>query len=421
MDATRGSSNSNNNSSSGSKNNNNREGGGQVLRVSAALAAITRTPLVVTGVRAKRSRPGLRPQHLEGLRLIARACGAALAGGEVGSTALALLPGDAQAAVDRRRELVADTGTAGSVTMLAQAVLPVLLYADAPAREGESEGEGIELRARLVGGTDAAMAPPVDYMRRVLLPTLQDRFGVRARAELRRRGFYPRGGGTLVLHVAPLARGAAMPPLRTRGAGAPPAPMGFEVFAFDAGAASGKGFADTAHAAATTELEKLVGEDYCVDGHVDAADAASDGVLGGGGGVSVVMRIAGAGHESFGAAGAAEVIDLKSGDPKAAGEQAARRAAAVVRSLGGKGAFADADEHLQDQLVIFMALAEGKSELLCVGEGADGDERGGQLTLHMRTAMDVCKQMLPTCSFEVEALDGGGWKVVCTGAGVRKA
>ena len=49
------------------------------------------------------------------------------------------------------------------------------------------------------------------------------------------------------------------------------------------------------------------------------------------------------------------------------------------------------------------------------------DERGGQLTLHMRTAMDVCKQMLPTCSFEVEALDGGGWKVVCTGAGVRKA
>ena len=90
----------------------------------------------------------------KGLRLIARACGAALAGGEVGSTALALLPGDAQAAVDRRRELVADTGTAGSVTMLAQAVLPVLLYADAPAREGESEGEGIELRARLVGGTD---------------------------------------------------------------------------------------------------------------------------------------------------------------------------------------------------------------------------------------------------------------------------
>ena len=98
----------------------------------------------------------------------------------------------------------------------------------------------------------------------------------------------------MVLHVAPLAwRGDA--PLRTRGAGAPPEPVGFEVFAFDAGAASGKGFADTAHAAATTELKKL-SEDYCVDGH-NAADAASDGVLGGGGGVSVVMRIAGAGHE----------------------------------------------------------------------------------------------------------------------------
>jgi len=50
------------------------------------------------------------------------------------------------------------------------------------------------------------------------------------------------------------------------------------------------------------------------------------------------------------------------------------------------------DEWLQDQIIIFMALAEGKSEIKC---GAGG------LELHTKTAIWVAEQ-LTNAKFEVE-------------------
>lgn len=68
-----------------------------------------------------RSKPGLRPQHLTGLRLIKALSEGSLSGGHVGSDTVvlepaALLPGDFQG----------DTGTAGSCTLLAQASQRIL-------------------------------------------------------------------------------------------------------------------------------------------------------------------------------------------------------------------------------------------------------------------------------------------------------
>ena len=40
------------------------EGGGQILRTPLALAALTGAPVRIEGIRARRSKPGLRPQHL---------------------------------------------------------------------------------------------------------------------------------------------------------------------------------------------------------------------------------------------------------------------------------------------------------------------------------------------------------------------
>jgi len=40
------------------------EGGGQVLRISSALSAILGLPIKINNIRAGRSKPGLRPQHL---------------------------------------------------------------------------------------------------------------------------------------------------------------------------------------------------------------------------------------------------------------------------------------------------------------------------------------------------------------------
>ena len=57
------------------------EGGGQILRNSAALATITAQALHVTKIRAGRSKPGLRAQHLAGIQLVAQLSNGKLEGG----------------------------------------------------------------------------------------------------------------------------------------------------------------------------------------------------------------------------------------------------------------------------------------------------------------------------------------------------
>ncbi len=41
------------------------EGGGQILRTSLSQAAVLGEPVRITDIRAGRSKPGLRPQHLQ--------------------------------------------------------------------------------------------------------------------------------------------------------------------------------------------------------------------------------------------------------------------------------------------------------------------------------------------------------------------
>jgi RNA 3'-phosphate cyclase len=55
---------------------------------------------------------------------------------------------------------------------------------------------------RITGGTDVPAAPPLDYFRHVLLPLLS-RMGVTAKIDVLRRGYYPRGGGEVVVDVEP--------------------------------------------------------------------------------------------------------------------------------------------------------------------------------------------------------------------------
>ncbi|MBM4257433.1 MAG: hypothetical protein FJ147_16255 [Deltaproteobacteria bacterium] len=45
------------------------EGGGQILRTSLALAILTKQPVRIEHIRAKRAKPGLLRQHLTAMRL----------------------------------------------------------------------------------------------------------------------------------------------------------------------------------------------------------------------------------------------------------------------------------------------------------------------------------------------------------------
>ena len=161
------------------------EGGGQLLRMAVALSAIQSVPVRVVRIRAGRPTPGLAAQHVAALGAVAALCNGEIDGLAVGSKEIAFRPGD----ITGGRHTF-DVGTAGSVTLVLQACLPVA----AAAHE--------TVRLRIQGGTDVRWSPPVDYLARVFLPLLR-RIGGRVEIEVFRRGYYPRGGGTVEVVIEP--------------------------------------------------------------------------------------------------------------------------------------------------------------------------------------------------------------------------
>lgn len=160
-------------------------GGGQLLRSSLGLALATGAPFRMTGIRGGRSRPGLLRQHLACVRAAAAVGRAEVDGDTLGSTTLTfrprgLVPGEHAVAV----------GSAGSAMLVVQAVLPGLLVAEGPSR------------LVVEGGTHNDAAPPFDFFARSFLPAIT-RLGARVVATLERPGFYPAGGGRVVVEVEP--------------------------------------------------------------------------------------------------------------------------------------------------------------------------------------------------------------------------
>ena len=166
------------------------EGGGQILRTALALSAISGRAFSIERIRAGRKKPGLLRQHLTAVHAAKAVANAAVAGCALGATSLRFAPsvvthGDRRFAV----------GTAGSALLVLQTILPPLLTA--PGRS----------TLVLEGGTHAPSAPPWPFVARAFLPLLR-RMGASVDGRLERAGFFPAGGGRVVVDVhggAPLA------------------------------------------------------------------------------------------------------------------------------------------------------------------------------------------------------------------------
>jgi RNA 3'-terminal phosphate cyclase (ATP) len=161
------------------------EGGGQVLRSSLALACITGQAVRLRRIRARRSKPGLAPQHLMAVRAAAMISGATVRGDAVRSTELEFTPGPV---VPGRHHF--PIGTAGSTTLVLQTILYPLLLANAPSV------------VTIEGGTYNPLAPPFDFVARTFVPALR-RMGAVLDVTMPRPGFYPVGGGTLEARIEP--------------------------------------------------------------------------------------------------------------------------------------------------------------------------------------------------------------------------
>lgn len=159
------------------------EGGGQMLRTALLWSLFTGTPFRMTRIRENRENPGLKAQHLHVLKALQAMGPVRVDGAFVGSRCVGFEPAPLKA-VDG----VVDVGTAGSLTLLLQTLLPVALAA--PGRT----------RLRLIGGTDVAWSPPVDYLRNVVAAPAMLRAKL-LKLDILRRGFYPAGGGEILLEA----------------------------------------------------------------------------------------------------------------------------------------------------------------------------------------------------------------------------
>jgi RNA 3'-phosphate cyclase len=173
-------------------------GSGSVVRQAVAYAAVTGLPVRVVNVRARRPNPGLRRQHAQAIQAICQLVGGSVQDALPGARAFSFHPSTATPA----GRYTWDVGSAGSTTLLALAMLPLLATGTQPAR--------VELR----GGLFQDFAPSVFHLQHALLPLLA-RMGATVRAQMVRPGYVPSGGGILRLEVTP-ARGPLRPLLATR-------------------------------------------------------------------------------------------------------------------------------------------------------------------------------------------------------------
>jgi len=165
-------------------------GSGTIVRYAVAMAALLGRPVRIINARQRRREPGLRPQHVTSVRACAELCGATVEGVEVGSRTFEFVPGSHIAGGCFEW----DIGTAGSATMLALSVLPLVCFAAMP------------VRARITGGLFQDFAPSPLHMHHVLAPLLRS-MGADVSLQVTRPGYVPGGGGIIDMNVVPHRQG----------------------------------------------------------------------------------------------------------------------------------------------------------------------------------------------------------------------
>jgi RNA 3'-terminal phosphate cyclase (ATP) len=238
--------------------------------------------------------------------------------------------------------LTADPGTAGSTTLLLQVALPCLLFSPSGNRASESRTshEVPPSVLALHGGTNASLAPQIDYTQAVLFPFLSKHFGISPTLTVDRRGYYPRGGGS-VLCTVPSISGPLPPVVLTergqvntiRGS----ARVGGLPLWIAQRMVSGARRALLENGIASTKIS------------VTSTRERDEDVVGAGGGILLWAET------DDGCLIGGSAVSTREKKPEMVGEEAARE---LVRNLSHGGCV---DEYLQDQIIVFLALAKGTS------------------------------------------------------------
>jgi RNA 3'-phosphate cyclase len=265
-----------------------------------------------------------------------------------------------------------DIGTAGSTTLILQAIMPAAAFAPAP----------IDLEIR--GGTDNPLSPPIGFWKNVTLPALR-RMGYRGEVECLRRGHYPKGGGIVRARIDPVRR---LRGLEFREPG--------KITRIEGVAHCVRLPAHIARRMAHAATKALLRAGYSnVQIKTETYPPSEDPHLGPGTGITLWAE-----SESGAVLGASALG--RRGKPA---EQVGRAAAeSLIRQLRtGKAV----DRHLTDHLIPYLALAEGKSEIT-----------SAELTPHTLTNIALVERILKV-RFEVRGEVGTPGEIKVQGVGRR--
>ncbi|KCZ73653.1 RNA 3'-phosphate cyclase [Candidatus Methanoperedens nitroreducens] len=321
------------------------EGGGQILRTAVALSAVTGKPVEIYNIRKKRPKPGLAAQHVKAVESVASICEAEMEGCSLHSTRLSFKPGKIKGGAYEF-----DIGTAGSISLLLQCLMPAAMLAPQP------------VRVSITGGTDVSWSPSIDYMRFVTLGALS-RMGYDCGINVIRRGYYPRGGGNVEAIINPSV-------LRDRS-------FDMNQCAIIEGISHSSGLPPHVTERQASSAEKILREaGYPAKISLEVNEQPSTGS-------GLTLWCGTAGGTALGRPGLrAEKV----------GSSAAESILAELKSGAG------VDIYLADQLIPYIALAGG------------GSFTTRTITLHTKTSIWVTEQFLDV-KFNIEELKSGLFRV----------
>jgi RNA 3'-phosphate cyclase len=342
------------------------EGGGSIVRISTALATLIGKPIGVYNIRAKRSKPGLQTQHLEALRALAKLSDGKLEGDELNSMEIKLYPGEIQ-----EKKINVEIKTAGSIGLVLQCLMIPAAFSNGAVF--------VEFKG---GATDTPRSPSIDFFKNITLPTL-GKMGYSAKAECNRRGHYPRGGAMVRARISPVKK---LSPINLTDPG--------RVIKISGISHCVRLPAHVATRQAHAAKQELLRAGYAdVKITTEFYGLSSDPHLGPGSGITLWAET------EHGAILGSSAL----GKPKKPAEEVGREAAKkLLAQLQTGGAV---DRHLTDQLIPYMALADGTSEIT-----------SSEITLHTITNLSLMEKIL-CIKFDLEGEIGKLGRVQVNGCG----
>jgi RNA 3'-terminal phosphate cyclase (ATP) len=335
------------------------EGGGQILRTTLSLSCLLKKPVEITNIRKGRKIPGLQPQHLTSVNACKGISEAEVEGNRLQSLTLKFSPQKIKGG-DFTFNVAEEKRSAGSTSLILQALfLPLSL----------SEQNS---HITLLGGTHVPWSPPFDYLKEIFLPMVR-KIGCQIELKINKWGWYPKGGGEVHCMIHP---GEKLLPLNLTERG--------KLLNLTGVSAVSNLPASIAERQKNQALKILREKDFSPEIKILQAPSIGQGTFFF---LKAEFENSKAGFGALGEMG------------KRAEKVAEEACQEFLQFIQTKAAI---DPHLSDQLIPYLALADGPSSFTV-----------SRISKHLLTNIWVVQQFLPT-KITVEGDEGKEGKVIIT-------